>query len=711
MDKKIYFILGFHLHQPVGNFQSVFELAYKNSYAPLIDAFSRHSQIPFSIHISGPLWEDFMQNRKEIIEKLKVMVSNGQAELISAGFYEPILIAISREDALGQIKMMKDFLFEEFSAKSEGLWLTERVWEPQLPSIIKDAGIKYVIVDDYHIKSVGIVPPQILGYFCTEDNGNKVAVFPISEILRYSMPFAEVERTFEYLRYVRDTAPGSLIVFADDGEKFGLWPGTKKWVWDEGWMEKFLTTLESNLDWVEPMTFSDALKRLKPRGNVYMPTTSYFQMSEWTLPAQLSFQFHQLVKKLKDEGSFEELQPFIKGGFWRNFFTKYPESNWFHKRMLWVSNKIRRHKRSLGKKFEDATKAIYRSQCNCAYWHGVFGGLYLTHLREAVWKNMLEAEALVLPKAKIKPILIEDIDCDGTDEIRLSNDELAIWIAPSRGGSIEEISFFPANVNITNTLSRHAEGYHKLISFSRKKDDDTHKSIHDVILTKEDELDKFLHIDWYIRRFAHDHFIFVETTPAQFERMEYTELGDFVNQPYRIVEALKDENGVRVKMQRDGNLWHQGRNFPVLLDKTISLSGPGNRLEVEYEITNKGAWRQFAFAVETHFSLLSRNDSDRTILVPKKEFLPILAGDRTDNYDIDGYEIKDKTRNIRISFRSHNKHTLWTFPIETISSSEEGFERIYQETAIAHIFYFTLNQNEATRFSLMWRFELIEENL
>ena len=35
---------------------------------------------------------------------------------------------------------------------------------------------------------------------------------------------------------------------------------------------------------------------------------------------------------------------------------------------------------------------LYRSQCNDAYWHGVFGGLYLNHLREAAYSNLLRAE-------------------------------------------------------------------------------------------------------------------------------------------------------------------------------------------------------------------------------------------------------------------------------------------------------------------------------
>jgi hypothetical protein len=30
-------------------------------------------------------------------------------------------------------------------------------------------------------------------------------------------------------------------------------------------------------------------------------------------------------------------RPFLRGGIWRNFLTRYPEANWMHKRMLALS--------------------------------------------------------------------------------------------------------------------------------------------------------------------------------------------------------------------------------------------------------------------------------------------------------------------------------------------------------------------------------------
>ena len=36
-----------------------------------------------------------------------------------------------------------------------------------------------------------------------------------------------------------------------------------------------------------------------------------------------------------------------------------------------------------------------RAQCNDAYWHGVFGGIYAPHLRTELWRELIVAETLL----------------------------------------------------------------------------------------------------------------------------------------------------------------------------------------------------------------------------------------------------------------------------------------------------------------------------
>ncbi len=44
------------------------------------------------------------------------------------------------------------------------------------------------------------------------------------------------------------------VLYGDDGEKFGVWPGTRRRVWEKGWMESFLGALAEAGDWLRVVT-------------------------------------------------------------------------------------------------------------------------------------------------------------------------------------------------------------------------------------------------------------------------------------------------------------------------------------------------------------------------------------------------------------------------------------------------------------------------
>ena len=49
------FVFGLHNHQPIGNFDGVFESAYRDSYAAFLDLIEGYPEIPFTLHTSGCL--------------------------------------------------------------------------------------------------------------------------------------------------------------------------------------------------------------------------------------------------------------------------------------------------------------------------------------------------------------------------------------------------------------------------------------------------------------------------------------------------------------------------------------------------------------------------------------------------------------------------------------------------------------------------------
>lgn len=357
------FIFGIHNHQPLGNFGWVMESAYERSYRPFMETLEEFPSMRIAAHFSGPPLLEWMDENHppEYIDLLRSLVKKGQLEIVVAGFYEPVLAAIPKEDRIEQINLLKDFARKLGYEARGGVWLTERVWQPELVKSLRAAGIDYVIVDDYHFMSAGLGKEELFWPYYTEDGGEVITVFPIDEKLRYLIPFRPVEKTLEYLHSLDDGDGSKVAVFHDDGEKFGgVWPGTYEWVYEKGWLKEFFDRVSSD-ERINLTLYSEYLDRFRPRGGlVYLPIASYFEMSEWSLPAGQAKLFVEFVEKLKERGGeFEKYRVFVRGGIWKNFFFKYPESNYAHKRMVMVSKLVRDNP-------PEARKFILKAQCNDA---------------------------------------------------------------------------------------------------------------------------------------------------------------------------------------------------------------------------------------------------------------------------------------------------------------------------------------------------------
>src|SRR6478609_11132674 len=475
----IRFAFGLHLHQPVGNFDYVFAQHVDDVYRPVLDALADREFLPAVFHLSGPLLEWLEQHEPAYLDRLGRLVADGRIELLLAGFYEPVLACLPRPDRNEQIRWMHETVRRRFGVDARGLWLTERVWEPELAADLADAGVRYALVDDRHFLVTGFAADQLHAPFWTESDGKRVALFPIDERLRYLIPFRPPEETADYLRELRGAGHG-LAVLADDGEKFGGWPGTKEWVYGKGWLDRFMATIGGLVDQGEVVLtrLDDALDAVPSGGIAYLPTASYREMEAWSLPPDGAL---RLARLEHDVGEGRVAGPdgaLIRGAHWRNFLVKYPESNRMHKKMQALSLLCRRRGDP-----PTARRAIGRAQCNDAYWHGVFGGLYLPHLREAIWRQLAVAEA-ALRRGKGLAYEVLDFDGDGEDELWVHSDAFSAIIGLARGGSLEEYTVFAAGVNHANVLTRRLESYHEL-ALERGAAHDGHgdggtASIHDI---------------------------------------------------------------------------------------------------------------------------------------------------------------------------------------------------------------------------------------
>src|SRR5262245_25867925 len=474
--------LVLHNHQPIGNFDGVFEQAYHDAYRPFLDVLEQYD-LPIALHTSGPLMEWLDDRHPEYVDRLARLVAAGRIEIVGGAFYEPILTMIPARDRIGQITAYTDWIQLRLGAKVQGMWMPERVWEQTLTSDLAVAGIKYTLLDDFHFKNAGLTDEQLYGYYLTEDDGRVLAIFPGSEPLRYTIPFQQPQATIDYLRGIGERRAGAVVVFGDDGEKFGVWPETKKHVYDNGWLRQFFDALTANRDWIQFTTPTEVLENVPSEGKIYLPDASYREMTEWALPVNQQIEYDHLVHDLEHDPRWSRIKRFFQGGFWRNFKVKYPEANEMYARMMMASRRLAEAewagtagrppsasadgRNRAAESLEYAKQALYRGQCNCSYWHGAFGGIYLPHLRNAVFNQLIACDNLLDQAAgKTGPYVeasVDDYNFDARQEVRLASDRLICLLAPAAGGMLYELDVRSICHNLLATLARRPESYHRKI--------------------------------------------------------------------------------------------------------------------------------------------------------------------------------------------------------------------------------------------------------
>ncbi|HVB28282.1 MAG TPA: hypothetical protein VNG91_00590, partial [Terriglobia bacterium] len=322
---KIALALVVHSHQPVGNFDHVFEEAYQKAYSPFVQTLLRHPRIRMGLHFSGCLLEWIEKRHPEFFGEVKELAVRGQAELMGGGFYEPVLSAIPDLDKAAQISRLSDYLQKHFGVQPRGAWLTERVWRPDLVRPLAEAGIRYVVLDDTHFIAAGVEPGDLHSTWLTEDLGVQLQLVPSLKRLRYTIPFRDPQETFDLLRQGIGR-PHVLFAAGDDAEKFGIWPGTHELCYQRGWLERFFEAIENAGDWLETTTLSGFMATHKPLGRAYLPTASYPEMMEWALPARACEEFKQCLEETENMPGGERFRKFLLGGTWQGFLGKYPES-------------------------------------------------------------------------------------------------------------------------------------------------------------------------------------------------------------------------------------------------------------------------------------------------------------------------------------------------------------------------------------------------
>jgi alpha-amylase len=650
------FLFGLHDHQPLGNFDAVIARLTEEAYLPFLREAGACVPLRLTVHVSGPLLDWWERNDGRPVDLLGSLASSGRAELLLSGWSEPVLAAIPSADRRGQIARMRERLRARFGVRPTGLWLTERAFESAILPDLAAEGIGYLLVDDRHFRAAGFAQRDLDGPWLTEESGARLALFPISQRLRYLIPFRPVEELAREVARARE-AGERMLVYADDGEKFGGWPGTRQWVYAEGWLRAFLRAVEDLASrGLEFATFGEALRAGPVRGPAYLPTASYAEMEEWTLPPERARAFRALRERIEREGGDGT---FLRGSHWKNFFVRYPESNLLHKKTLAISRAFRVR----GVRDEAALEALYGAQGNDPYWHGVFGGLYLPHLRAAAWSCLAQAEGH-LRRGQGLAIERLDLDFDGEEEVWAHSGEFSALVAPARGGSIVELTTFDPPHNWVATLARRPEAYH-----GEGHEIPEPSSAHDGAATIHDAESRRAGrtpYDALPRALFLDRFPGPGATLASFEAGRVDDRGDFAGARYTF-----ETTPGGLSLAREGKV--EGARASV--EKAVRFDPTGS-FEVRWRVAAPGGG---SFASEATvfpaFLALGRGGMRADGRDLPWEEAGELAG-------VARLEFVEGALGVRLVLAFDPAAAVWTFPVQTLSRSEKDFERVTQGIAL-----------------------------
>jgi 4-alpha-glucanotransferase len=674
---KFQLVLLIHAHQPVGNFDDVIERAYAQSYLPFVQVLARHPSIRMGLHYTGSLLEWIERVHPEYFDLLRTLVQRGQVEIAGGGFYEPILIAIPPEDRHDQITRLSRYVEYHFGERPRGAWLAERVWEPQLPSSLAPSGVEYTLVDDNHFLGAGFELEQLYGYYLAEDQRHSVKVLAGLKALRYLLPFHAPADTIEFLRASAKEHPGGFAAMGDDLEKFGVWPGTNKLCYTDGWLDNLFLALEQNSDWLETATPAAAVASHPSFGRADLPAASYSEMMEWALPTAARNRYHSLSTEF---AARTEMLPFLRGGIWRNFFSKYGESNLLHKKMLHVSTKVRKlfeHPHPV-QAFRDAREQArtltLRGQCNDPYWHGVFGGLYSPHLRTELWRSLIQAEAiadaLANPTGHYQEAATLDFDSDGRDEIYFTSDRYAAVLCPADGATISALDCRQSNAALVNSLARRPESYHAKLKNLKAGEARGAQSIHEQTRAKETGLDRWLNYDRWAR---HCFRLLVFGRDKKHPDCGTAQLAEdpaLAGGNYRATKVspsqatLLSEASVDWTAEKTFSFANCAAGFGILCDVTLRRAA--------------AAGTSVFVGIEAVLNFLAPSAHDRYFeYAGARQPLRWSAVAPGSNL-----RVVDEWQGVSVTLTAPHAQEFWITPIETVSESEEGFERIYQGSQI-----------------------------
>ena len=133
----------------------------------------------------------------------------------------------------------------------------------------------------------------------------------------------------------------------------------------------------------------------------------------------------------------------------------------------------------------------------------------------------------------------------------------------------------------------------------------------------------------------------------------------------------------RILMTREGSV----RGEPLLITKALTLAAGSSTQEIAYRLDRLPKCQRLLFAAELNFAGMPSGRDDRYFYDGNHSRLGQL-GTLLDLTDVDDLGLLDEWLGLDVGLKMSRPGGIWTFPVETVSQSEGGFELVHQSVAV-----------------------------
>ncbi|MFQ3671093.1 MAG: alpha-amylase/4-alpha-glucanotransferase domain-containing protein [Verrucomicrobiia bacterium] len=659
--KQVNLLLLWQHRQPVGNLPEIFDQAFTSCYNPLLTALEARPSLRLNFFYSGPLLEYLAARQPDYLDRLRLLTQSGRIEILGGAFYDPIFTELGERDRLGQIQLCRDWWYDHLGLTFQGaVCAAGGCWDQTVAGSLHEAGVTYTILNHERFLQAGLKEAGLVGYYITEHLGRTVALFPNHPGLRHLLPYGSLDEAFGFLRRLANRAENLAVTVSDHAERWGFWGNSHRTVLASGYLDTFLDRLAQSAPWLRTRTFSDYIAECESRGKIYPVPGVNWELGAWSLPPASRKEFFLARRNLEARIDSASYLPFFQAGSFSAFRLRYPESNQMWSKGLYLGRLLR----SRSDPPRSAQLDLWRAQGSSAYWYAASGGIYLPHLREAIWSCLASAEKTLRAQQNSWTLERADLNTDGREDILLAHPLVSSSFDLRYGGACMELSWLDLGINLANVLSRKSED---LAEPALNANSRVAWGLTNAPASIE---------DWQRRLLFQDHWFNRGTPTDDLDRLTYTELGDFVDRPYHLLDASADANGARLLLEREGGLYRNGQRQPVVIRKAYSWNANASLLTVDYTLHNTGKIPlEGIFASELNLFLSSDTLRTDTFSIGQDPLHTLARNHRSAVTEI---TVNAPTRHLTLTLRTSAPAELWLFPL-TSQHRTEGQDQILRQ--------------------------------